>query len=69
MSLDAALNSPEWSIPFLPSCWQLRAECVASLAHLTSQHLAALPSMITGREWPAAKQKHLALMDTLLEPD
>lgn len=59
MSFDAALNSPEWSIPFLPSCWPLRAECVASLAHL--------PRVIRGRGWPAAKQEHLALMDTLLE--
>lgn len=34
MSLDAALSPPEWSIPFLPSCLLLRAECVASLAHV-----------------------------------
>lgn len=46
MSLDAALNSPEWSIPFLPSCWLLRAECVASLAHL--------PRVIRGRGWPGS---------------
>lgn len=64
MSLDAALNS-QVEHPLSP--FLLRAGCGASLAHLA--HLAALPSVLRGRGWPAAKQELLALMDPLLELD